>query len=614
MQSVRCSRLQESAYTEKGLKGMMKRLSKNTVISAVLILIVIYSNFIALQAGCHVARRILVTKPLYLCYNLLFLCAFYCIIQAFSSRLYLSTMIFSTLCTVWALINDYVYALHGQIFTLAELGNAGTALNVISNFPFMKRVPLIFGSVILLIYVFNVIISQIQKRTDSGRKRLSAALPVFFGTCIFVALSFPARGMQEIILKDWTARNTCIEEGYPMYVYASVFMNSAKVIQPEGYDEGKIADYERYTDSIDGENTPDVILILNEAFYDLSLLMELETDIPYLENYSHLDNAVRGYTATSVIGGATNRSEFELLTGNSNYLLGELTPFNVLDMSYTSSIVTNLKECGYYTLAAHPADGGNYNRISSYSAMGFDERYFKEDFQNFEHYGKREWMTDQSAYRNLTDWYEAAKKDHEKVFAYLLTMQNHSDYDSNSEQDALVHVQNYTGNMEQELNEYLSCVYLSDLAFKELTDYFSKQEQPVIVCMTGDHAPNMIRELADVDSSPEREVLARSTPFILWANYEIDSRDMGIIGVNSLVPLLLEEAGIKRIPYYCYIREMQKSIPMVGSFGMVMDGDGEIHSYYDDGAHSDLIWKYMYLTYNNLQKESIEGWFHLPES
>jgi hypothetical protein len=64
-------------------------------------------------------------------------------------------MIFSTLCTVWALINDYVYALHGQIFTLAELGNAGTALNVISNFPFMKRVPLISGSVtgVQVIYI-----------------------------------------------------------------------------------------------------------------------------------------------------------------------------------------------------------------------------------------------------------------------------------------------------------------------------------------------------------------------------------------------------------------------------------------------------------------------------
>lgn len=592
----------------------MKKFSKNTVISFILILTVIYSNFITLQAGCHVARRILATKPLYLFYNLLFLCAFYCIIQAFSCRRYISTMIFSTLCTVWALINDYVYALHGQLFTLAELGNAGTALNVIGDFSFIKRVPLIFGSVILLIYMFDAFISRMQKRIDNRKTRLPAVWSAVIGICILGGLSFPARGMQEIILKDWTARNTCIEEGYPMYVYASIFMNSAKVIQPEGYDEGKIADYQLYMDSGNGENTPDVILILNEAFYDLSLLMDLETDVPYLENYSRLDNTIRGYTATSVIGGATNRSEFELLTGNTNYLLGELTPFNVLDMSYTSSIVTNLKECGYYTLAAHPADGGNYNRISSYSAMGFDERYFKEDFQNFEYYGKREWMTDRSAYRNLTEWYETAKKDHEKVFAYLLTMQNHSDYDSNSEQDALVHAQNYTGNMEQELNEYLSCVYLSDRAFKELTDYFSEQEQPVILCMTGDHAPNMIRELADVDSTPEREVLARSTPFIIWANYDLDSKDMGIISVNGLASLLLEEAGVQRIPYFCYIREMQKTLPMVGSFGMIMDSNGKIQSYYDDSAYSDMVWKYMYLTYNNLQKESIEGWFHLPES
>ncbi len=48
--------------------------------------------------------------------------------------------------------------------------------------------------------------------------------------------------------------------------------------------------------------------------------------------------------------------------------------------------------------------------------------------------------------------------------------------------------------------------------------------------------------------------------------------------------------------------------------GMRADLQSVRRSCLQDGAHSDLIWKYMYLTYNNLQKESIEGWFHLPES
>ena len=472
------------------------------------------------------------------------------------------------------MINDYVYAFHGQIFTLAEVMNVTTAFNVMRDFSLIKRIPLIFGSVISVIYIFNMIICHIRRKT--GEEKLSYS----------------------------------IEEGYPMYIYASAFLNSVKIMQPDGYNEEALSDYADYISENTEKVKPDIILILNEAFYDLSLLTDIRTDIPYLENYYRMENAVRGYATTSVIGGSTNRSEFELLTSNTNYLLGELTPFNVLDMSITSSIVTNLEECGYYTLAAHPVDGGNYNRISSYSAMGFDERYFKEDFLNYEYYGKRKWMTDQGAYRNLIAWYEKARSDNEHVFAYLLTMQNHSGYDSNSREDALVHVRDYTGNAEKELNEYLSCIYL---AFKELTEYFSKLEQPVILCMVGDHAPNIIREVADVDSSLDRQLLARATPFIIWANYDLESRNEGVISINGLVPLLLEEAGVPMIPYYRYIREMQTRVPVVGSFGSVMDTGGRIYSYYDKTDYSDMVWKYLYLSYNNLQKESCQGWFHLAQ-
>lgn len=582
---------------------------KKQIYAVIFTVIIVYSNFIALQASSHVARRILATKPLYVCLNVLLLFAVYCFIAAISRKLHMTGMIFSTVCTVWALINDYVYALHGQIFTFSEIKNAFTAWNVMGDFTLLKRVPLIFGSVILIIYGFNMAICILQKKSgeaDICRPYLYAIA----GAGVLLLLSFPAKNLQKVILKDWTARNTCIEEGYPMYVYASIFVDAVKIMKPEGYSEEKISDYAAYADENTEKIIPDIILILNEAFYDLSLLTDLQTDIPFLDHYYGLDNAIRGYTVTSVIGGATNKSEFELLTGNTNYLLGGLTPFNVLDMSCTGSIVTNLKDCGYYTLAAHPADGGNYNRIKSYAAMGFDQRYFKEDFQNYEYYGKREWMTDRSAYNNLTAWYEKAVLSHDHVFAYLLTMQNHSGYDSNGSEDALVHVQSYTGNSEKELNEYLSCVYLSDLAFKELTEYFSEQERPVILCMAGDHAPNIVREVADVDSSPEREIMARATPFIIWANYDIDGRDEGIISVNGLAPLLLETAGVEMMPYYRYIRDMQAKVPVVGSFGSVMDTDGRIYSYDDDMEWSEMIWQYLYLSYNNLQKESIQGWFH----
>ena len=51
------------------------------------------------------------------------------------------------------------------------------------------------------------------------------------------------------------------------------------------------------------EKTPDIILILNESFYDLSLITEIEVDVPYLENISSMENTIKGY-AVIVIGGS----------------------------------------------------------------------------------------------------------------------------------------------------------------------------------------------------------------------------------------------------------------------------------------------------------------------
>lgn len=170
-------------------------ITKERTRSVIFIFLVVYSNFIALQASSHVARRLLLTKSLYLCYNLLILFAVYCIIDLFSPKGHISTVIFSTICTIWALVNDYVYTLHGQIFTFAELMNAKTAVNVIGKSLLLKRIPLIFGSVILFIYLFNILLSRIQKKWEKKGKYTHKLILAGICICILAGISFPAKNM-----------------------------------------------------------------------------------------------------------------------------------------------------------------------------------------------------------------------------------------------------------------------------------------------------------------------------------------------------------------------------------------------------------------------------------
>lgn len=70
----------------------------------------------------------------------------------------------------------------------------------------------------------------------------------------------------------------------------------------------------------------------------------------------------------------------------------------------------------------------------------------------------------------------------------------------------------------------------SDLAFGELIEYFENKEEPVIICMFGDHWPNVDQELLeameDMSQYDETEILAREyrTPFLIWTNYDIEEK------------------------------------------------------------------------------------------
>ena len=81
-----------------------------------------------------------------------------------------------------------------------------------------------------------------------------------------------------------------------------------------------------------------------------------------------------------------------------------------------------------------------------------------------------------------------------------------------------------------ETNEYLSSTKESDNAFKYLIDYFKKQDEPTIICMFGDHQPSIETEFYEEllgkkqDEWEISDIQKRyATPFVLWANYDIET-------------------------------------------------------------------------------------------
>ena len=174
----------------------------------------------------------------------------------------------------------------------------------------------------------------------------------------------------------------------------------------------------------------------------------------------------------------------------------------------------------------------------------------------------------------------------------------------------MVHVVDYENKMyEEKINEYLSCIALSTDELIKLINYFEWSDRPVILCMVGDHAPSFIEEISV--KCDNNAVLQRATPFIIWANFPIEERRDVMVSMNELGPLLLETCGVRMLPYYKYLSNLGKDVPVLTCYGEYIDKDGNIWLYTEDGRYSKGIQGYFWLEYNNLQKTSLDKWFSL---
>ena len=84
---------------------------------------------------------------------------------------------------------------------------------------------------------------------------------------------------------------------------------------------------------------------------------------------------------SSVKGGNTANTEFEFLTGLSMYFLptGSI-PYQQYIKSEVPSLASQLSSVGYTSVSMHPYYPKGWNRDTVYDDLGFEEKYFKDDF------------------------------------------------------------------------------------------------------------------------------------------------------------------------------------------------------------------------------------------
>ena len=564
--------------------------------------------------------------PLYAPLNALTAFCLTLILFAMLGRWWLSTALSGAVFTIIALINYYTRDLHGSALMPQDILNLGTAAEVMGSYTLkithdVIKIALLFLPILAIAFVQRRLCKGAPKRASWPARGVRVAGSAL---CVFLVMFFGYFGPVTIKPKTtygWAWQNTYYTYGYLAGTIEATSLMADPIIEPEGYSDAAAVEAFAKADGYTGPATaetaqdyPDVVLILSESFYDFDLVTDLQADTDIMPVTKNLPNSVYGHTISPHVGGGTNLTEYEMLTSNSLILMPSITPFNWLNLYNANSVVSYLKGLGYSTMAAHPYTNSNYQRDSAWLALGFDETHFEDDFPTQDRYGDRPYQTDSATYKDWEKLYEAMPEDKPR-FSFLVSIQSHGDYDMNDASLDVVHAATDYGEYDELMDEYLSCIKMTDAAVQELCDYFTAQYEKtgrkVIVAMAGDHAPSFVTHVADPSfaaAGNDLELLQRSTPFFIWANYPLEHTDAAVsttdplnrMDMVMLTPTLLQQAGLPLSDYYKYLLEMKQNTPVVTAANDYMKADGTTAKYGVDPALDAWVKGYLNLEYNNI--------------
>lgn len=563
--------------------------------------------------------------PLYAPLNALTAFCLTLILFAMLGRWWLSTALSGAVFTIIALINYYTRDLHGSALMPQDILNLGTAAEVMGSYTLkithdVIKIALLFLPILAIAFVQRRLCKGAPKRASWPARGVRVAGSAL---CVFLVMFFGYFGPVTIKPKTtygWAWQNTYYTYGYLAGTIEATSLMADPIIEPEGYSDAAAVEAFAKADGYTGPATaetaqdyPDVVLILSESFYDFDLVTDLQADTDIMPVTKNLPNSVYGHTISPHVGGGTNLTEYEMLTSNSLILMPSITPFNWLNLHNANSVVSYLKGLGYSTMAAHPYTNSNYQRDSAWLALGFDETHFEDDFPTQDRYGDRPYQTDSATYKDWEKLYEAMPEDKPR-FSFLVSIQSHGDYDMNDASLDIVHAATDYGEYDELMDEYLSCIKMTDAAVQELCDYFTAQYEKtgrkVIVAMAGDHAPSFVTHVADPSfaAGNDLELLQRSTPFFIWANYPLEHTDAAVstadplnrMDMVMLTPTLLQQAGLPLSDYYKYLLEMKQNTPVVTAANDYMKADGTTAVYGVDPALDAWVKGYLNLEYNNI--------------
>lgn len=487
---------------------------------------------------------------------------------------------------LFAIINYYVTIFRGSPISAGDILVWQTAVNVAGNYRYTLTNDICYA---LIVFTFSFgIICSLEKLATAwrGKRKALLCVPVIMLGIVILKSNIYCKNMDL-----WNPKNNVANYGLGVNMVSSI--HNMHVDAPADFSSEKATKILEPYELEDSGFHPNIIVVMNEAFSDLSVVDEtLDSDL-YMPYFNSLqENTIKGTAISSVYGGTTANSEYEFLTGNSMFFMRNHVPYQQHIFRDTYSLVGELKDRDYCAVAIHPYLASGYSRPRVYSCFGFDEFLTIDDFSDYE-LVRGMYISDRDSYKKVIEVFEEIQEAEAPAFIFNVTMQNHSTYQSGFFQNNVVRVPGHEGEF-SDVEEYLTLVRESDAALSVLIDYFSEIDEPTIICLFGDHQPAI--DIAYFEASfgktqaefaSDESLKMLEVPFMIWANYDIEEDTEVYTSLNYLSALLFERTGVTCTPYQRYLLQLRQSFPIICQFGC-MDYEGKIYSSSDGDIPEEL--------------------------
>lgn len=516
---------------------------------------------------------------------------------------------FLTACFVFGLANYYVSLFKGNPVMPNDLLSLNTAFQVAGGYEFQMTGQAAAGLLHWYASV-GILCSLPAGKTAAGWKWKAAVGSLAVVLCINAVICLDAEKYQLGAIDQWTVNNFYNTKGSVLGFAGLV--KKLKIEEPEGYSIQRAQ--QLLENSMDAGNVrkdwaPAVIAVMDESFSDLRSLGDFSCSQEYLKEWNAMDDyACRGTLYVSTYGGGTANSEFEFLTGNSiaNCASGTI-PYQIYDLKNTGNLAGILTNDGYQATAVHPQYKGNWNRMRTYANFGFDDFLGSGDFESPRYI--RSHISDESSFDKVIELYE---QNGGRQFIFNVTMQNHGGYliEDMAGMDCIQLKKEWEAYTD--VQTYLTLMRESDQAVRKLLDYFRNIDEPVIVCIFGDHHPAVSADwIAEVMGKPAEGLSLEdvqkkyAVPYLIWANFETPYEQCSVnLSANYLGALLLENAGLRQSAYTGFLQKMREEIPAVNALGY-QTKDGAWHAL-DEEDESGWMADYRIVQYYAMFEEKRE--------